>query len=191
MPRYLPWLSLGAIFFTYVNIGAYWTYIELASVTGGIDPDWVGRLLVIVSLGSFVGCLVAVLISNRWGLARPLLATLALMAVIVGILGVDMNYTNLFVSLCLFNLLWVFIDVYQIGTVAVIDRRGAFAALMPGAQGLGQIVGPNAAASLLEAGSGYDAVFFMCAAAALVGLFIYAVMYLWLRRRIPLLADVS
>ena len=123
---------------------------ELATVVdAGIDGEWVGRLLVIVSLGSIVGCLVATVISNRFGLAKPLLATLAIMAAIVGVLVPGIQYSNLLVSLALFNFLWIFIDVYQMGTVAVIDRRGSFAALMPGAQGLGQIVGPIMAATLL------------------------------------------
>jgi len=191
VPAYLPWLCLAAIFFTYMNIGTYWTYIELASLDAGIDAEWVGRLLVIVSLGSFVGCLVATVISNRWGLARPLLFTLAVMSVNVGILGVDINYTYLLISLALFNFLWIFIDVYQMGTVAVIDKSGSFASLMPGAQGLGQIIGPNIAASMLGAGLGYHAVFFMCMAAALAGMFIYGVMYVWLKRRVPVLADAS
>ena len=30
--RYVPWLVLAAVVFTYISIGAYWTYIELATV---------------------------------------------------------------------------------------------------------------------------------------------------------------
>ncbi len=187
-PAILPWLCLAAIFFTYVNIGTYWTYIELASLDAGIDGDWVGRLLVIVSLGSFLGCLVATLISDRFGLARPLLATLAIMAAIVGILVPGIDYPNLLVSLALFNFLWIFIDVYQMGTVAVIDRRGVFAALMPGAQGLGQIVGPNLAATVLELGQGYGTIFAFCAASALVAMLIYGLMLARVRRSVPELA---
>jgi MFS family permease len=62
---------------------------------------------------------------------------------------------------------------------------------MPGAQGLGQIVGPNIAASLLAAGLGYRSVFIMCASAALMGMMVYGGMYLRLRRRIPALAEAS
>ncbi len=61
------------------------------------------------------------------------------------------------------------------------DHRGAFAALMPGAQGLGQIVGPNVAASLLAFGSGYSSVFVLCAAASLLAFAVYAVAYRNLR----------
>ena len=62
---------------------------------------------------------------------------------------------------------------------------------MPGAQGLGQIVGPNIAASILGAGLGYHTVLGMGAAAAMIGMMVYAAMYLWLRRAIPELARAS
>ena len=70
-------------------------------------------------------------------------------------------------------------------------RSGSFASLMPGAQGLGQIVGPNLAASILGAGMGYDMVFKMCALAAFAGIIIYGLMYLLLRKKIPALAHAS
>lgn len=188
LPAWLPWLCLAAIFFTYINIGTYWTYIELAALSAGTDANWIGRLLVIVSVGSLVGCAVATLISDRWGLGKPLMFTLVIMALIVGVLGVRIDYVTLLLSLSAFNLLWIFIDVYQMSTVAVIDKSGAFASLMPGAQGLGQIVGPNIAASMLARDMGYPAVFLMCAAAAIMGMLIYLVMYLWLKHRVPELA---
>ncbi|NND44716.1 MAG: MFS transporter [Xanthomonadales bacterium] len=191
VPAFVPWLVLAAIFFTYINIGTYWTYIELAALDAGTDPDWIGRLLVWVSLGSFVGCLVATLISNRFGLARPLLLALSTMSVIVAILAFDINPPNLLISLISFNLLWIFVDVYQMATVANVDPAGSFASLMPGAQGLGQIVGPNIGASMLGAGMGYHAVFAMCAGAALVGMLIYLGMYIYLRFRIPALAQAT
>jgi hypothetical protein len=62
---------------------------------------------------------------------------------------------------------------------------------MPGAQGLGQIVGPNIAASIISATLSYSAVFIMCASMALGGLFIYALMYVRLRKTIPALIDAS
>jgi len=191
VPAWVPWLVLAAIFFTYVNIGSYWTYIELASKDAGIDPDYVGKLLVITSFFSLVGCAVATVISNRFGLARPLLIALISMATIVGMLSFGINDTNLLISMFSFNLLWIFVDVYQMSTVANVDHSGAFASLMPGAQGLGQIVGPNIAASILGAGLGYSKVFAMCATAAIFGLIIYGSMYLWLRKSIPALAEAS
>jgi predicted MFS family arabinose efflux permease len=191
VPLWVPWLVLAAIFFTYINIGAYWTYIELATLDAGIDNEYVGRLLVWTSFFSLVGCAVATVISNRFGLARPLLLALFAMAGVVGMLAFGINDVNILISMFSFNLLWIFVDVYQMSTVANVDHRGSFASLMPGAQGLGQIVGPNLAATQLGAGMGYSAVFMMCSAAAATGLVIYGAMYLWLRRTIPALAEAT
>ncbi|MEO1246751.1 MAG: MFS transporter [Pseudomonadota bacterium] len=191
VPAYVPWLVLAAMFVTYINIGAYWTYIELASVASEASPEWVGRVLVWTAFFSVLGCLFATVFSRRYGLARPLLVTLIVQAVIVAMLANGINDSNIVISLFAFNFLWIFIDVYQMATVANVDHSGRFAALMPGAQGLGQIVGPNIAASILAAGFGYRGVFIMCATASLVAMAIYLTMYLRLRRTIPELADAS
>lgn len=193
IPTYVPWLVLGAILATYINIGAYWTYIELASQAPGssTDADWVSKVLVWTSFCSLLGCLFATIISNRFGLARPLLITLVLQAVVVTMLAAGITNTRFLVSVFSFNFLWIFIDVYQMSTVANIDHSGRYAALMPGAQGLGQIIGPNIAASILAAGYGYNGIFLMCGIASLTGMAIYAFMYLRLRSTIPALADAS
>lgn len=191
VPAYVPWLVLLAIVVTYINIGAYWTYIELASLADGATPAWVSQVLVWTSFCSIVGCLFATFVSNRFGLARPLLIALVSMAIIVGMLAGGINDTNIVISVFSFNFLWIFVDVYQMSTVANVDHSGRYAALMPGAQGLGQIIGPNLAATILAAGYGYSGVFIMCTCAALASMLIYASMYIKLRQAIPALADAS
>ena len=191
VPKYVPWLCLGAIVSTYINIGAYWTYIELASLDAGIRDEWIGKILVWTSFCSIIGCLFATLVSNRYGLAKPLLLALITHASIVGMLAFGINDTNILISVFSFNFLWIFIDVYQMSTIANIDRTGSFASLLPAAQGLGQIIGPNLAATILGLGLGYNGVFVMCGIASLVGMTIYATMYVRLRQLIPALADAS
>ena len=191
VPAYVPWLVLGAMLATYINIGGYWTYIELASLASDATPEWVSRVLVWTSFCSIIGCLFATVISNRFGLARPLLVTLVLQAIIVIMLAGGINNTNIVISMFSFNFLWIFVDVYQMSTVANVDHSGRFAALMPGAQGLGQILGPNIAASILAAGLGYGGIFVMCAIASLTGMSIYLFMYVRLKKTIPALADAS
>jgi MFS family permease len=47
VPAYVPWMVLGAMVFTYINIGAYWTYIELSAACSpccsATDTDWHDR----------------------------------------------------------------------------------------------------------------------------------------------------
>ncbi|MCP4302677.1 MAG: MFS transporter [Gammaproteobacteria bacterium] len=189
VPAYVPWMVLVAVVFTYLNIGAYWTYIELATVDSDASPDWVASMLWVSSVFSVIGCLFAVLLSNRYGLARPLLVTLIFQASIVAMLVTGINNVNVAISMFAFNFCWIFVDIYQAATIANVDRSGRFLAMLPAAQGLGNFLGPNVAASVLAYGFGYNGVFILCASASIMAMLVYLYMYLMLRRTIPALAD--
>jgi MFS family permease len=191
IPAYVPWLCLTAMVITYINIGAYWTYIELAAAADQATPEWVGNVLTWASFCSLMGCLFATILSNRYGLLRPLLVTLATMTFIVGMLANGITDKNILISVFSFNCLWIFIDVYQMSTIANVDKTGRFASLMPGAQWLGQIIGPNMAASILGMNMGYSGVFIFCAGAAFVALCLYALIYLRFKHSIPAFAYAS
>ncbi len=62
---------------------------------------------------------------------------------------------------------------------------------MPAAPGLGQLIGPNAAATVLAFAFGYRGVFILCASATMAAMLLYATMYLRLLRRAPALANAS
>jgi predicted MFS family arabinose efflux permease len=191
VPAYVPWMVLLAVVFTYINIGAYWTYIELATVESDASPNWVANMLFVSSVFSVIGCLFAVLLSNRYGLARPLLVSLVFQASIVAMLVTGINDVNVAISMFCFNFCWIFVDIYQAATIANVDRSGRFLAMMPAAQGLGNFLGPNIAASVLAIGFGYPGIFIMCATASIMAMLVYLYMYLMLRRKIPALADAS
>ena len=191
VPSYVPWLVLTAVVFTYINIGAYWTYIELATVNSDASPDWVASMLVYTSFFSLIGCLFAVLLSNRYGLSRPLLVTLVFQASIVFMLVFGIANTSVAFSMFAFNFCWIFVDIYQAAVISNVDRSGRYVALLPAAQGLGNGVGPAMAATVLSWGLGYNGVFIMCALASIVAMLVYLYMYLMLRRQIPALADSS
>ena len=188
VPKYVIWFCLLAIVITYVNIGAYWTYIELAAAKDDTDPDWVGNVLTWSSLCSLLGCLFATLLSNKFGLLKPLLVTLVCQASIVGMLAQGITNISILVSVFSFNLLWIFIDVYQMSTIANFDKVGRYSSLMPGAQGLGQIIGPNLAASILGWNLGYSSVFIMCAVASLLAFIIYLSIFVKFKSSRPELA---
>jgi predicted MFS family arabinose efflux permease len=159
VPAYVPWMVLAAIVFTYINIGAYWTYIELAASDSAASPDWVASMLWVSSVFSVIGALFAVLLSNRFGLARPLLVTLIFQAIIVVMLITGINNVNIAISMFMFNFCWIFVDIYQAATIANVDRSGRFPALIPAAQGLGNFLGPNLGASMLALAFGYNGIF--------------------------------
>ncbi len=191
VPTYVPWLVLTAVALTYVNIGAYWTYIELATVDSAASPEWVADMLVYTSVFSVIGCLVAVLLSNRFGLARPMLVTLVFQAGIVFMLIFGITNISVAFSMFAFNFCWIFVDIYQAATVANVDRSGRYVALLPAAQGIGNGLGPYLAAGVLSLAFGYNGVFILCAAASIAAMLVYLYMYLMLRKTIPALADAS
>ena len=187
----VPWICLFAIFLTYINIGAYWTYIELAALDANTNADLVGSTLVWASFCSLLGCFIATLLSNRFGLIRPLLIALITMATGVGLLSFGITEPKFLMSVFTFNLLWIFTDVYQMGSLANFDHGGRYSAYLPASQGLGQIVGPNLAASILSLNLGYESVFMMCWAAAMLAMVIYWLLHRFLRATQPELADAS
>tara|TARA_Y100000746_G_scaffold112627_1_gene96250 strand:- start:332 stop:1540 length:1209 start_codon:yes stop_codon:yes gene_type:complete len=187
----VPWVCLFAIFLTYINIGAYWTYIELAALDANTNADLVGSTLVWASFCSLLGCFIATLLSNRFGLIRPLLIALITMATGVGLLSFGITEPKFLMSVFTFNLLWIFTDVYQMGSLANFDHGGRYSAYLPASQGLGQIVGPNLAASILSLNLGYEIVFMMCWAAAMLAMVIYWLLHRYLRATKPELADAT
>ena len=177
-PPLLAWIGIGAIVIAYINIGAYWSNIELAAEASGLDGDWSAQVIAWSVLLSFVGCFVAMWTLKRFDYDRPLLFTFVLMVLAAGLLAVKVTAALFVFSVAMFNFLWIFIDVYQMGGVSVADRTGSAAAFIPGAQGLGQTVGPFAASIMLELGWGFDGVFVLCALASAGALAIYTLVYL-------------
>ncbi len=191
VPAWVPWLVLTAVVFTYIDIGGYWAYVELATVGTAAEPDWVAEMLVYTSFFSLIGCLFAVLLSNRYGLSRPLLVTLVFQASIVVMLVFGITNLTVTISMFAFNFCWIFVDIFQAAMISNVDRSGRYVSLLPAAQGLGNAVGPALAATTLSWSLGYNGVFILCASASIMAMLVYLYMYLKLKRTIPALADAS
>jgi predicted MFS family arabinose efflux permease len=190
VPRILPVICLVAVGFTYVNIGGYYTYIELAAFSDGISKDWTGPVLTWSSVFAIVGCLLALLCA-RFGLFKPLFVSLLAMAFIVIMLSSGITNINLMVSLFGFMTLWTFVDVYQSAMLAHMDRSGSLVALLPSVQGFGQFIGPNVSASVLGLGLGYSTMFVVSGSMTLVAMLLYIGVFFYMHRRQPMLAEAT
>jgi predicted MFS family arabinose efflux permease len=188
VPKFLPVICLAAVCFTYINIGGYYTYIELAAHADGIAEDWIGPVLTWSSIFAIVGCALA-MVCHRFGLFKPLLVSLFLMAAVVIMLSGGITNSNVLISLFAFMTLWTFCDVYQSAMLAHMDRSGSLVALLPSVQGFGQFVGPNVAASVVGAGMGYGTMFVVSGSMALVAMFLYFGVFLYMHSRAPALAE--
>ncbi len=190
VPRFMPVICLIAVCFTYINIGGYYTYIELAAHADGIAKDWIGPLLTWSSIFAIVGCVLAFL-CTRFGLFKPLFVSLFAMAAIVIMLSNGITNINILVSLFSFMTLWTFVDVYQSAMLSHMDRSGSMVALLPSVQGFGQFIGPNVAASVLGAGLGYGSMFMVSGSMALVAMLIYIGVFFYMQRHKQVVAEAT
>ena len=190
VPLILPVMCLIAVCFTYINIGGYYTYIELAAHADGIAEDWIGPVLTWSSIFAIVGCVIAYF-CTRFGLFKPLFVSLLAMAAIVIMLSGGITDINVMVSLFSFMTLWTFVDVYQSAMLSHMDRSGSLVALLPSVQGFGQFIGPNISASVLGAGLGYSAMFIVSGSMALVAMLLYIGVFIYMHQRQPVLAEAS
>ena len=172
VPKFIPMVCLLAVCFTYINIGGYYTYIDLAANGAGVSDEFMADSWTYVSFLGLVGCVIA-FFCTRFGLYKPLFAGLVAMTAVVAMPSAGINNTSIFISLFGFMTLWTFADVFQSAMISHMDRSGSFVAMMPAVQGFGQFVGPTMAASILASGYSYNTVFVVSSTMTLFAVILY------------------
>jgi predicted MFS family arabinose efflux permease len=190
VPKALPAICLVAVCFTYINIGGYYTYVELAAHADGVADSFMGPVLTWSSIFAIVGCVIAYF-CTRFGLFKPLFVSLFAMAAVVMMAATGIDNVKIVISLFGFMTLWTFVDVYQSAMLGHMDRSGSLVALLPSVQGFGQFVGPNIAASIVGAGLGYNVMFVVSGSMALVAMLIYMGIFVYMHRRSSVLAAAT
>jgi len=173
----LPSLCLMAVALFYVTIGSYWAYAERMGIGFGISMQQVHWLLSAGVLLSALGCLSARAIGHRIGQSRALLLALGMLASTLLIHGLLPTATMFVITLAVLQLCWNFIDIFQLGTLAILDPSGRAAALVPAAQGAALAAGPAAAGFVLGLGKGYTSVLLMAGFTAALAAVTYAVVH--------------
>ena len=173
----LPALCLTAVALFYVTIGSYWAYAERMGIGFGISMEEVHWLLSAGVLLSAAACVSARAVARRMGQSRPLLLALAMLATTLLIHGMLPTPTMFVITLAVLQLCWNFIDIFQLGTLAILDPSGRAAALVPAAQGAALAAGPAAAGFVLGLGNGYTAVLFLAGFMSALAAVIYAVVH--------------
>jgi predicted MFS family arabinose efflux permease len=173
----LPALCLMAVALFYVTIGSYWAYAERMGIGFGISTQEVHWLLSAGVLLSAAACLSARTVAHRIGQSSALLLALAMLATTLLIHGMVPTPTMFVVTLAVLQLCWNFIDIFQLGTLAVLDPSGRAAALVPAAQGAALAAGPAAAGFVLRLGKGYTAVLLLAGFTSALAALIYAIVH--------------
>jgi MFS family permease len=183
-----PALCILAVALFYVTIGSYWAYAERMGIEFGISMQRVHWLLTAGVVLSAAACLSARAVGDRVGQSRALLTALALLAGTLLVHGAFPTAAMFVINLAVLQLCWNFIDIFQLGTLAVVDPSGRAAALVPAAQGAALAVGPAAAGFILGLGKGYTAVLLLAGSTTAMAAAIYAIVH---RYRIEPLAVLT
>lgn len=191
VPTYLPWMCLAAVACFYITVGSFWAFIERAGVDAGLTDSFIANVLTIGTVFTLAGCIVATWLSGRFGQSKPLLAALLLMALNLLALSFGVNLTSFIVCTMAFNFCWLFTDIYQLGTLSNIDRSGRYAALVPGAQGLAQTIGPSIAGYLIVSGLGYGSVMILGALGSGAAFVLYVLVYARMKAIAPEVAEAT
>lgn len=191
IPEILPRLCLAAVFSFYILVGAYWAFIERAGAAASISSDFISGALTWGQIFSISGTVLAVWLARRFGQSKPLLFALLVMVVTMLVLAGKVDKMTFVFSVFSFSFFWIFIDVFQLGTLSNIDHSGRYAALVPACQGVAQAIAPTLAGTLLSYQLGYSSVMVMCALASAVALLIYLHVYRELLRAAPDIADAG
>lgn len=189
IPDILPRLCLLAVFSFYLLVGAYWAFIERAGVSADLSSGFISSTLTWGQIFSLSGTVTALWLARRYGQSKPLLFALMVMIVTMLILAARVDATTFIFSIFSFSFFWIFIDVFQLGTLSNIDHSGRYAAMVPACQGAAQAIAPTMAGILLSYQLGYSSVMIMCALATAVALYVYYYVYRELLQVAPDVAD--
>lgn len=170
-------LCLGAVALVYVAIGSYWAYAERMGIAFDLSADVVHHFLTASVLLSTVGCLAAYRLSRSVGQSRPLLGALGLLSAVLLIHSAVPHPVMYVLTLGVMQMCWNLIDIFQLGTLAIVDPSGRAGALVPAAQGIALAAGPAAGGVALTAGRGYWAVLLVAGGAAALATVCYSIVY--------------
>ena len=160
-------LGLGGCFFFLLNVGAYWTYVELIGQHAGLGEAEVANSLVVgVSVG-LLGGLAASWSARRFN-RNGLLTIGALMIVgSVWMLLPPVSVSQFAISCGIYNFAWNFSLALNYSAINAIDSTGHVLPLTPAFHSAGAAAGP-AIAALLVGSYGYDCVIGLAAGGAVL-----------------------
>jgi predicted MFS family arabinose efflux permease len=138
--------ALLGCFLYYVNINAYWTYIERIGTTANLDLAAVSNGLALATGASMASVVLATYMGASRGVLLPIGASAVAVIVAMLLLTGTIHLTAYVMSAVIYENAWNLSMTYQYSCVNAVDlsRRGV--ALAPGFHNAGGTAGPAIAA---------------------------------------------
>jgi DHA1 family inner membrane transport protein len=138
--------ALAGCFLFYVNVNAYWTYIERIGTTANLDLVSVSNGLALATVASMAAVVLAAYMGARRGVLLPIGASAVAVIIAMLLLTGTIHLSAYVMSAVIYENAWNLSITYQYSTVNNVDlsRRGV--ALAPGFHNAGGTAGPAIAA---------------------------------------------
>ena len=138
--------ALAGCFLFYVNINAYWTYIERIGTTAGLDVGAVSNSLAFGTVASMGGVALASWWGERRGLVLPIGVSAVAIVTAMLLLTGTLHLGAYVVSSVIYGNAWNLSMTYQYSLVNAVDRSRRGVALAPALHNAGGALGPAIAA---------------------------------------------
>ncbi len=166
--------AFAGCFLFYVNIGAYWTYIERIGSAAGIGLTAISNGLAFSTVASMAGVLLAYWLGGRRGFLLPIAwSAIAVVLAVVLLLG-KLELTAYIVSAVVYGIAWNVSMTYQYSTVNIVDRSRRGVALAPAFHNAGGAAGP-AIAALFVTASDHSGVLWLVSVSVLASLVCFVI----------------
>ena len=111
--------ALAGCFLFYINVGAYWTYVERIGVTAGIDLTAISNGLALATAASMAGVFLASWLGVRRGFFVPIAVSAVGVVLAMALLTGDLRVPAYVLSAVLYGIAWNMSMTYQYGVVNV------------------------------------------------------------------------
>jgi predicted MFS family arabinose efflux permease len=166
--------ALAGCFLFYINVGAYWTYVERIGVTAGIDLTAISNGLALATAASMAGVFLASWLGVRRGFFVPIAVSAVGVVLAMALLTGDLRVPAYVLSAVLYGIAWNMSMTYQYGVVNVVDSSRRGVALSPAFHNAGGAAGP-AIAALVVTESDHSGVLWLVSLSVLVSLWCFLI----------------
>jgi len=176
--RLAVWIGLLAVATFMFSATMIWAFVERMANEAGFEPVLVGYILSLTLLFAMVGSLIAAVVGNRFGSAKPFtISTITFLVALAWLSGAG-SMVNFAIGSCLLTLAIGGGVTYAVSMVADIDLDGKYVVLTVPSLGFGVMFAP-VIGGMLTATHGFTFMLFIGGVILVVSLFFsYLALYL-------------
>ena len=142
-------LALLGLLFFYICIGGVWTYVSFMGTDQSLTLDYVSRALAVAMIAGFGGALFFAWLGERGKRHGVLLVSAVVMIGCLWWLNTFQGASEYLAILCVYSFVWSILGARLFAVIADADSSGTFISAAQTIVGVGFMVGPMIAASLV------------------------------------------